>query len=302
MPIQRREFRGEADLQAMTALGQTHPEGWIHIADLPYRLSSWALDAPENIGLWEDEHGRLLAWGLLNTPFWTMDFKLLPAAPPELLRRVLDWLDERAAKTVNTPAGHECWFIAMPARQQLTCRELEAAGFASQANLGEDSWCKVFLSRDPALPVGPYPAPAGFTVRPLQGEAEAAAYVALHQTVFETKNMTTAWRARTLQRPEYRPELDIVVEAPDGRLAAFCIGWLTPGNIGQIEPLGCLGEFRRAALGRVALAEVLRRLIAAGAAAIYVETDTHRNTAFGLYRFMDFEVVDDVIVYRKNYA
>jgi len=301
MSIKMRPFVGKNVLNAMTALGQTYPEGWIHSADLPYRLSSWALDDPAKIGLWEDDQGALLAWAVLNTPFWTMDYKLHPAAPHELYREVLGWLNGRATALAQTPDGHECWFVMMPARESFARQELEAAGFASQADVGEDSWCKVFMARNPTLPVGAYPAPKGFTVRPLKGEGEVAAYVEMHRAVFESKNMTIEWRARTLKRPEYRPDLDIVIEAPDGRLAAFCIGWLTPGGIGQVEPLGCLAEFRRAALGRVALAEVLRRLAAAGATTICVETDTYRNTAFGLYKFMDFEVVDDVIVYRKDY-
>jgi hypothetical protein len=72
--------------------------------------------------------------------------------------------------------------------------------------------------------------------------AESLHVVALHQAVFESKNMTLPWRLRTLSCPEHRPELDLVVTAPDGRLAAFCVGWFA--NVGaeqrpwgQIEPL-----------------------------------------------------------------
>jgi ribosomal protein S18 acetylase RimI-like enzyme len=101
-------------------------------------------------------------------------------------------------------------------------------------------------------------------------------------------------------RYHYRPDLDVVVAAPDGRLAAFCIGWLQ-GTDGQIEPLGCHADFRRYALGRVALAEVLRRLHTAGAERIYVETDNYRDTAFRLYESMGFNVIREVLVYRKDY-
>ncbi len=53
--------------------------------------------------------------------------------------------------------------------------------------------------------------------------------------------MTIAWRARTLRRPEYVANLDLVAVAPDGRLAAFCICRLhkaPEASSGQIEPMG----------------------------------------------------------------
>ena len=147
--------------------------------------------------------------------------------------------------------------------------------------------------------------PTGFVVRSLAGESEVSAYVELHRAVFESKGMTVEWRARTLRRPEYAPDLDVVVAAPDGRLAAFCIGWLSEGAggalEGRVEPLGCHPDFRRYALGRIALAEVLRRLQAHGAQQIYVETDNYRNTAFALYESLGFRVVQDVLVFRKDY-
>ena len=75
--------------------------------------------------------------------------------------------------------------------------------------------------------------PEGFVIRPLGGIEEVDAYVDLHQSVFESRNMTREWRMRTLDRPEHDPDLDLVVVAPDGRLAAFFIGWLNTGSRGQ---------------------------------------------------------------------
>jgi ribosomal protein S18 acetylase RimI-like enzyme len=66
--------------------------------------------------------------------------------------------------------------------------------------------------------------------------------------------------------------------------------------------LGCHKDFRQYALGRVALAEGLRRLQALGARNIFVETDNYRNTAFRLYQSFGFEVLQDVLVYRKDYG
>lgn len=37
----------------------------LHVADLPWRFSSWALDDPQNVRLWTDADGRLLAWAVL---------------------------------------------------------------------------------------------------------------------------------------------------------------------------------------------------------------------------------------------
>ena len=156
------------------------------------------------------------------------------------------------------------------------------------------------------IPSDVRPLPDGFVIRPLAGEQEVAAYVELHRAVFQSKSMTIAWRQRTLARPEYIPGLDLVAVASDGRLAAFCICWLNrksgEGISGQIEPLGVHEEFRKQGVGRCILTEGLRRLQEQGAQAIYVETDNYRNEAFTLYESAGFRVVQDVLVYRKDYA
>lgn len=66
------------------------------------------------------------------------------------------------------------------------------------------------------------------------------------------------------------------------------------------KPLGCHPDFSRYALGRIALAEVLRRMQAAGVQSLHVETDNYRDTARALYEHMGFETVRAVHVWRKD--
>ncbi len=172
--------------------------------------------------------------------------------------------------------------------------------------MGEDSWSKVLMRRPAQAPVAEYSLPEDFVIRPLAGESEVAAYVALHRATFESRSMTDEWRTRTLRWPEYVPDVDLVVVAPDGRLAGFCIGWLNHNiageTVGQIEPLGVHADFRHLGLGRAVLSECLRRLYRCGARHILVETDNYRGAALDLYESVGFRGIQDVLVFRKDYA
>lgn len=305
MPYLQQPYTGPVDQARMLALVRACPANHLRNIDLPYRFSSWALDEPHNAALWVDPSGKLAAWAVMQAPWWQIDLAFAPAIPAGLRAEVLDWTDQRARQALGTPYGVPCWFVTVFADDQALIEALQQAGFADQYDVGEDSWSKVWMQRPVEMPVKNYRIPAGFSVRPLAGEGEVAAYVALHQETFGSKNMTIEWRRRTLAQPDYNPDLDIVVQAPEGQLAAFCIGWLerSGGRLrGQIEPLGCLPEFSRYALGRLALAEVLRRLQAAGAQSIHVETDNYRDTARALYEHMGFETRREVHVWRKDFG
>lgn len=290
---------------AMYQLAHTTAAEQLHLVDLPYRFNSWALDHPENGALWRDEQGDLMAWAVLQTPFWTLDYVYRPEQPA-LHSAILVWADERARQAVDTPAGRPIWFVNCFTGQEERIADLEAAGFACQSDVGENSWSKVLMARAFA-PAVTQELPAGFTIRPLQGNAEVDAYVALHRVVFQSNSMTPEWRSRTLQQPAYCPTLDLVVEAPDGQLAAFCVCWFDEAGVngtpaGQIEPLGVHEDFRRLGLARAILTEGVRRLQEMGAQTTYVETDNYRDEAFALYEAVGFRVWQDVLVYRKDYA
>jgi mycothiol synthase len=286
----------------MSALARQSPANNLHVVDLPYRFSSWAFDDPENIRLWINEKQQLVAWAALQTPFWTIDYVCRPDQESHLHQEILSWATHRAQVIQGTSYERPAWFVMAFSGQNDRIQDLENAGFKCQSNSGDDSWLKVLMRRSSQTSVKVYEPRSGFIVRSLAGEKEVPDYVELHRSVFESKNMTVAWRMRTLQHPDYRPDLDIVVESPDKRLAAFCICWFDEDSMtGHVEPLGSHKDFRQYGLGRVALSEGLRRLQSLGAQDIFVETDNYRNTAFRLYESFDFQTIQDVLVYRKDY-
>jgi ribosomal protein S18 acetylase RimI-like enzyme len=305
MTLTQYPFSGAADIPSMLALAHAFPSEHLRVIDLPYRLSSWALDDPANAALWRDSGDQLIAWAVLQTPFWTIDYVIHPVAEQALHRQVLDWAERRAEAIAGTPAGLPAWNVMAFADQAGRILDLIAAGFANQADAGEDSWSKVFLRRPASRPLTTGNHPPGFSLRPLAGESEVAAYVDLHRAVFQSKNMTAGWRGRTLHAPGYRPDLDMVAVTPDGHLAGFCIGWLGRRDgvvAGQIEPFGVGREHRSLGLAWALLAETVRCLYQSGAEYVYVETDNYRDAALGIYQAIGFEVVRDVLVFRKDFA
>ena len=296
------QYCGEADRARMLSLVQAHPAENIHVIDLPYRLCSWALDSPANVALWESEQGELLAWAVLQSPFWSLDYALHPAAPPDAHSAVLAWAMTHASRLAATPFGRESWFVAALERQAGQRRDLVAAGFAAQDG-GEEPWTQVLFRRDGGLPVPQATPRSGFAVRPLRGAAEVAAYVTLHREVFGTPNMTEAWRRRTLDAPGHRPEFDLVATNAAGELVGFVIGWCwdgPDGPVAKVEPFGVRADARRYGVAWALMFELLRRLSAAGATEVRVMTDNYRDAAYAFYQACDFQIAGKVVMYRRD--
>jgi mycothiol synthase len=319
MALTERPVQDDADLLLMSALVHRSPgcrnhldcrSSHLHVIDLPYRFSSWALDEPENTRLWF-EGDTLAAWAVMQTPFWAIDIACRSEDEEALYPAALAWAEKRAREALETPYGRPVWFADVYSRQDAHRAALEQAGFADQAHTAaggppaEDAWSKVFMERPAETPLHLRPPAEGFTIRPLAGEAEVQAYVDLHRDVFESRNMTVQWRARTLLRPEYVPSIDLVAVSPLGDLAGFCVGWFDPRGFGarpggQIEPMGVGEAYRQAGLGNALLSECIRRMTVLGAGPIYVETDHYRGPALQLYESLEFKVIEEVRVYRKN--
>ena len=92
--------------------------------------------------------------------------------------------------------------------------------------------------------------------------------------------------------PQYRPELDLVVVAPDNTLAGFCVGWLaSERQVAQVEPCGVHPHFHKLGLSRVLLLEMLHRFKQYGATMAMVETNLDRAAARSAYESIGFRAL-----------
>jgi len=120
---------------------------------------------------------------------------------------------------------------------------------------------------------------AGFRLRTVQPE-DLSARVELHQIVWAPSRVTEESYRNVQAAWPYRADLDCVAEAPDGRLASYCLAWLDPDNrAGELEPVGTHPDFRRLGLGTAVCRFALRRLEEEGAtqAVVYGVADDPAN-------------------------
>jgi ribosomal protein S18 acetylase RimI-like enzyme len=282
MQIRQVAFTGRSYLPLIADLIYQH--GRDHVTDAPYRLSSWSLNYPENVALWEDESGRLIAYAAIQEPFLTLDYAIhTDAGPLNLEAQIVQWAVERCPAVAQRQQRSFPLYVWVNGNEDERIPLLKSFGFV------EDEWQKISFFRPLQETIAAPQPPAGFTIRPLNGPAEVEAYVELHRAAFETRNMTVEWRQRTLQMAQYVPDIDLVAEAPDGRLAAFCVCWLRPDRqVGEIEPLGVHPDFQRLGLGRAIALEALHRLKAHNAVNAHVTTDGERDPARQLYEAVGF--------------
>lgn len=302
MTITRKAFRGVADMPRILELVRAMPLACPHVVDLPWRLSSPAIAEGHDAAYWETDDGHVIGFAAWQYYWAALDFFLLPgAAGPARAAAESDlfaWAEGRFRER-DAERGYPLPYAVEFRDDDVERRRVaEAHGFLSQ---DDDAGYVLLQHALVALPTVP-DLPEGFALRSLRGEEEAPAYAALHRAAFESDSMTPEWRARTLRTPHYRPELDLVISAPDGTLAAFCVGWFEPARrVGQIEPIGVHPRFQRRGLGRVLLAEILHRFAQHGAERAMVQTNLGREPARRAYEAAGFEQTH-VIRRREKWA
>ena len=142
------------------------------------------------------------------------------------------------------------------------------------------------LARDLREAPEPPLLPEGFGYRTVEPD-DLAERVAIHRDVWAPSRVTEASYATVQASWPYRASLDCVVEAPDGRFAAYCLVWPDDENrVGELEPVGVRDEFRRRGLGAAVCTFALRRWHEEGGrqAIVYCVSDA----ACGLYESIGF--------------
>jgi hypothetical protein len=217
--ITRCAFRGEADMPRILDLVRSMPFACRHVIDLPWRLSSPTINEGRDAAFWENADGQVVGFAAWQYYWAALDLFILPG--PEMQAVETDlfaWADERFRERDEERGQPLPYWMEFRNDDQERQQLAEAHGFL----LDEDD--RYIILHHPLVDPAPVPAlPDGFMLRSLRGEQEAAAYAELHRAAFESTSMTSEWRARTIRMPQYRPELDLVVSAPDGSLAGFCV-------------------------------------------------------------------------------
>lgn len=104
------------------------------------------------------------------------------------------------------------------------------------------------------------------------------------------------WRLKMQSSPNFRKDLTLVVESPEGDFVVFCGMWVVPENrYGYIEPLATDPDYRRRGLAKAAVWEGIRRCQAEGAERIYVGSDQE------FYLSMGFVTLHKTHCWQKDY-
>ena len=292
MTITRQPFRGVADMPRILDLVRAMPLSCRHVIDLAWRLSSPAINEGRDAVYWEDSAGQVVAFAAWQYYWATLDFFILPGAESQAIEMALfAWADARFRERDTERGWPLPYSVEYRDDDHDRLHLVESHGFLlDDGDDSDDSDDSYVLLEHPLTTPTPVPAlPESFTLRPLNGEQETAAYAELHRAAFESTSMTPEWRARTLLMPQYRPDLDLVINAPDGTLAGFCVGWFDPlRRAAQVEPIGVHPRFHQLGLARILLLEMLQRFSEHGAEKALVETNLDRFAARHAYESVGF--------------
>jgi ribosomal protein S18 acetylase RimI-like enzyme len=247
-----------------------------HVGDLAWGLRQREPREDEwTIKLWERD-GRVVAWSWLKEDRGVLEHDVHPDHR-DLLDEIHSVPSARSAVALEDDEE---------TRAVLARHGFSVPGRAIHFNVRE-------LDGAPELP----PLPEGFRCRTVEPR-DLAERVAIHRDVWAPSRVTeSSYAAVTAQWP-YRASLDCVVEAPDGRFAAYVLAWPDDENgVGLFEPVGTRAEFRRRGFGAAVCTYALRRLHEEGLRHAIVGCET--EPACSLYESLGFRRYATAVTYSR---
>ena len=269
------------DLEAILELAQElWPDGECTYGQIAW----WAATLPHgetDVRLWRDG-GRLVGWGWVTGS--ELEFDVRPGRR-DVLDEIVEWA--RPVELV-VRSDHD---------EAIAC--IEAHGLVHDP---EAPWFR--LNARPLAQIDVPRLPDGYRVRTVQ-EGDWPSWVDVHRSAFHPSRFREDIYAFVRSTPAYRADLDCVVEAPDGSIAAYTLAWLDEVNaVGQFEPVGVHADHRRRGLGRAVGLFALRRLRELGAASAVVACrgDEGYPIPAKLYEALGFREVSRSLAYRSRAA
>ncbi|MDQ6686276.1 MAG: GNAT family N-acetyltransferase [Actinomycetota bacterium] len=98
----------------------------------------------------------------------------------------------------------------------------------------------------------------------------------------------------------YDPELDLAVEAANGRVAGYSLSWFDPATkVGLVEPVRVEVEYQRRGLARAMLTAGIERLATKGAQRVKIGFET--EAAAALYQSIGFQPTSTDTLYEQRF-
>lgn len=276
---------------------------YVHIGDLNWwtHYTYPGQELWEYIYLWESAQGdgQLEGWALLNPHFGTFDVFINPSLRgSEHAAKMYIWAEACAAGFALSQGGDHISTIWILSDDQVLDAHLKSRGFKRDAEY------HVYMTRSLDEELLPVVLPQGYQVTDMHNDNNAEQRAAASYAAFQSR---TPWE-RYLERycrfrrsPVYKPEHDLVISAPGGRLASFCLIWLDEENrVGLFEPVGTHPEYQRLGLGKAIMLAGLQRMRAEGMQTAIVNTEHDNLGAQQLYQSVGFQKTNRLYAYTKQ--
>jgi GNAT superfamily N-acetyltransferase len=246
------------------------------------QIAWWAANLPHgesDVRLWH-KGGRLVGWGWV-TKGTELEFDVRPSHRA-LLDEILEWAqpDELLVRADHADA------IA----------RIEAHGLVHDPDA---PWMR--LNARSLDEIETPRVPDGYRLRTVEPD-DRPSRVEAHRSAFHPSRFREDIYAFVRSTAAYRPDLDCVVEAPDGSIAAYTLGWFDEVNrVGEFEPVGTHEDHRRLGLARAVGLFALERLRDLGAetAIVACRGDAAYPAPARLYESMGFTEMWRQLAYRR---
>lgn len=302
--MNRRAFAGPDDLARLQRFsaeqinihGRT---GMMHPGDVPHRIyNALRRDDPlELVHIWEDDAGAIVGWTLLDPRGAGFDSQISPDARTEVpgLEREINVWSEATLLALMRSRDSEAIAIETDAFEADTVRSelLAKLGWVAQ-NIEI-----TMLTRRSLADLEPPRLPPGYSIRTVSGVEEAGPVSELHSAGFGSSWTPDLYR-RVMESPGYDPDRELLVVAPDGSLAAFCVTWPDELNrIGLFEPVAVHPDHRRLGLGSAVMRAGMATMAGWGMEYAEVMYEVTNPGSTKLYRGEGFVPLWKVVFYKK---
>jgi ribosomal protein S18 acetylase RimI-like enzyme len=282
--VEERDFQ-DGDLRLLLELAQELWRDAQNELECTFgQIAFWSAQLPHSdwaARLWLDG-GRLAGWGWLAKGD-ELELQVSPSHP-QLLDEILEW-------------GRPKELLVRPDRaaaiERLRAHGLEHAPGEPWMRVNHRSLGEL---EEPSVP-------AGYRLATMAEYGDFASRSAAHRSAFSPSRFTDEVYAVVRETWPYRADLDCVVVAPDGSVAAYALAWLDEVNgLGEFEPVGTHEDHRRLGLGRAVNLFGLRRLREEGATEALVQCrgDDAYPAACKLYESVGFKELWRTLPFRAS--